>query len=253
MTDGLEDPDLDVEIELRTPVELADRLVILASVCRRAFLEMQTTDAPEDDAEGERFDLLAWLRTENLDAAVSPVERQLLTTRVGRLAADEAEAASWQAEGLAVLGWAAVMVTAVPPYDIPADPAAALALIPAPWDTTTAFRRSVHLRSEDDVARERERAELWHWRASTAELAPRLSRRDQDGLRDAVRDVAVEALLAGLILDIRDDDFAVGGRPYRDLPSDTVETLGEIAFQRHRALNWLCGLGDDWDKVPTDL
>ena len=251
--DELTDEDLEVEINLRSPREVAARLIVLGAVCRRAFLEAQPLAEPGEDPEAERFDLAAWLRTEDLDGVVTPGEARLLHTRVGRLAADEADAASWQTEALVALGWSLRMVDTLPAYDEVADPSPILQALPAPWDATRPFLAQARLRGEDEIAVERERAELWHWRAQTAEQLRVATPGDRRTLRAAVRDVAAEAHNAGLLDAPASGDFPARGRAYGDLDADTLADLGAVAFERYRALNWLCGFGVTWDDVPTDV
>lgn len=250
--DGLDADDLEIEIELRSPPAVAERLVVLGAVCRRAVLELGSPEEIEEP-EAERFDLVAWLRGEGLDGAVSGEERRVLEARLGRLREEDTAEASWRAEALIALAWGAGLVAAVPPYDEPADPHAALTLIPAPWDKTGPFRSGLRLRSEEAVAAELERAELWHWRVRTAVRTLRGDPRQRAELDGAVREVAGAAALAGFVPRLVDGDFPVRGRPVRALDLDGIEPVGEIAYQRHYALSWLCGRGDDWDDVPTDL
>ena len=47
-------------------------------------------------------------------------------------------------------------------------------------------------------------------------------------------------------------DFPAYGEVYRQLTEEQQDEAHQIAWQRHRALNWLCGLGKTWDAVPTD-
>ena len=41
---------------------------------------------------------------------------------------------------------------------------------------------------------------------------------------------------------------------YRDLTDEEWSSIRSIAFERHFALNWLCGYAPDnrWDETPTD-
>jgi len=249
--DELDPDDLELEIELRSPRDVADRLIVLGAICRRAGLE-EGSPAEIEEPGAERFDLVAWLRAEGLDGAVSGEERRLLETRLGRLREEETAEASWRAEALVALAWAAGLIAAVPAYDGPADPQVALTLIPAPWDKIGVFRSGLRLRSEEDVAAELERAELWHWRVQTAELALQAEPRQRVELDRAVREVAEAATLAGVVPRLLDGDFPVQGRSFRALDEAGLESVGEIAYQRHYALNWLCGHGTNWDDVPTD-
>lgn len=247
-----DDPSSDdfLEIVLRAPREAAERALILSAVCRRAFLEERPEEVVDDDPEAERFDLVAWLRAEGLAAVATDDERRLLNARVGRLPADAAAAASWRTEALVALGWALDLLPEMPPYDAAADPAAVLSAIPAPWSPTTVWRRDAPLRSEATIAAERERAELWHWRAETAALVDIADDAERATLATAVREVAAEARNGGILPHLRHDDFPARGGPYRLLDAEAIAELGVVAAERVRALNWLCGFGAGWDDVP---
>ena len=249
--DDLDPDDLELEIELRSPRDVADRLIVLGAVCRRAVLELGSAEEIEEP-ETERFDLLAWLRAEGLAGAISAEERRVLETRVGDAREEDTAEASWRAEALVALAWAGGLVAAIGPYDEPADPQAALALIPSPWDKTGAFRAALRLRSEEEIAAELERAELWHWRVRTAVRARHGDAAERAELDEIVREVAGAATHAGFLPRLIDGDFPIRGRPYRVLDEDGVEAVGEIAYQRHYALSWVCGNGEGWDDVPTD-
>lgn len=246
-------PDDELEITTRAPALVASRAIVVAAACRRTHLELAPLDLGSDDPEGERFDLAAWVVEEGLDPVLTPAEQRLFKTRVGRLPRAEVLAASWQAEGLAALAWAIGILDDPPPLDAPADPAGVLTLLPSPWASTRALRTTATLRPEADLARERERAELWHWRAEIAQAAAPTSPKDERDRRSLVREVAEEAHAAGFIASPAGHDFPVAGRPYRDLSPDALDTLTIIAAERLRALNWLCGFGPDWDNVPLDV
>ena len=250
--DDLTVEDLEVEIDLRPAREVAERLLVLGAVCRRAFLEAEPEDVA-DDLDAERFDLAAWLRSEGLEDAATPSERRFLATRVGRLDPEQAAAASWQTEAMVPLGWALGLIEAMPPYDRVADPTPLLATVPAPWDATAPFRQAAALRDEAAIVAERERAELWFWRAETAELLVRAAGRERTDLLAAVRDVAHDAVDAGVLPALAGDDFPAWDRPYRDLDSAALDEVGAVATERLRALNWLCGFGASWDDVPTEV
>ena len=247
------DDDLTVEIDLRSPKEVAVRLVVLGAICRRAFLEAQPSPGPEDDPEAERFDLAAWLRTEGLAGALTPNEARLLQTRVGRLPAEDAVAASWQTEALVALAWAVGLVDPMPPFDAVAEPSPILTALPAPWDSPKDFLAQARLRGEDEIAAERERAELWHWRSDVAEQLRLASGADRRTLIAAVHEVARDALGARVLTSLAAGDFPALGGPYQALDDPTRLDLGTIALERYRALNWLCGFGATWDDVPIDL
>lgn len=248
-----DDLDDELEITLRPPSAVAARAIVVAAVCRRAHLELAPTEQGSDDPEGDRFDLAAWLSEQGLDPALTRNEARLVKTRLGKVSRDEAVAAGWQVEGLIVLAWAMRLIEEAPAYDEAVDPSMVLSRVPAPWDATQAFRTASLLRPELEIARERERAELWHWRGGTDTLVTGATADDVKQLRRAVREVAEEGHAAGLLAAPARNDFPVQGRPYGSLDTEARETLASVAAERLRALNWLCGFGRDWDHVPLDV
>ena len=261
MADGTSEPnddfddDGDVDINLRPPAEVAARVIVLASVCRLAFslARRDPHQALSSDLAAEAYDLHAWLRLEGLDDAIVPSERRVLEPSAASLAAPDLQAATWRTEALAALGWALGLLPELPSVALPVDPAPLFAAIPDAYDATAAFRRRGALRDETRIAIERERAELWHWRADVELLQTDATGRERSDLAQLVRDVAIEAAAGGLLPQPVGDDFNVDGRAFRALTNDEREQIGAIAEQRHHAFNWLCGFGDDWDGVPLDL
>ena len=71
-------------------------------------------------------------------------------------------------------------------------------------------------------------------------------------LDSATRLAAARAYDEGSIPAPIDGDFPAFGKAYRALDAEHAGELGSAAVERHHALNWLCGRGADWDKVPTD-
>ena len=107
--------------------------------------------------------------------------------------------------------------------------------------------------SESDAVRQRELAEIWHWRATTELLrrdAPAADRRAYDA---AIEEVAAEARVAGFVPALRDGDFLVRGRSIKQTADTDVNDLAAVSGQRLRALNWVCGFGRSWDDVPLDV
>lgn len=244
--------DDEIEIELRSAPEAAARLLLVASLCRRAFIEASPRAAPDSDAAAEAFDLARWLADEGLLDSATLVEHRLLAAPTGSWTPAETAEVSWQGEALLALGWALGMVEPLPPADAPADAGPLLSQILEPWASTAAFRRDATLRAEIEIAHERERAELWHWRGEAAALLAAAPQRERREIEAAIRDVAAEAKGAGLLDTVIDDDFAVHGRPYAALTPDVADELGILAFERLRALDWLCGLSPSWDPIPSD-
>ena len=241
-------PDDELDIETRAARDVAARAIVLATVLRRISL-----DGPGNsgDTAEEAFDLREWLRDQQLLADLVPRELALLERPVDSLPESEVGSCTWQAAALAVLAWALHIID-LPPVDSGHDVPAALAAIPTPWDATSGFIAAARLRPDDEIIAERERAEIWLWRATAEAL-----RRDAPGVVDelaaTIAEVVAEAAAAGLIQDTADGDFALGGLPVHDVTPEALDALQMIAAERLRALNWICGFGNSWDDVPLDV
>ena len=238
-----------LEITLRSAAEVAGRLIALAAVVRRCALELD----PVGDAEGDRFDLAAWLREEHLAGLLTADEQRLIGTRVGGLAPEVAEDGSWRIEAVAALAWAGGIIDMLPPFDQGAQPGPLLDTLPESWDKTALFRARVVLRGEDEIAAAREMAELWHWRGQIEEDIADADDGAVRQLRDVIREVASDAARAGLFERPLGGDFVAGKRLFRDLSPEERQLMTEIAGERLHALNWLCGFGATWDDTPLDI
>jgi hypothetical protein len=177
-------------------------------------------------------------------AALTTVVREALA----RLPEGESDPAvldaAWQAEGLGMLLWTLRRLE-LPPYDLAFDHDRLLA---------TALDGAT-LRPAEEIEHERQTARLWLWRARTSslqagggvELPERWQSFDQ-----LIAATAMRAHEQGLLpLPLR-GDFPAFGKVYRELSPEEHAEAESIAWERHRALNWLCGLGRSWDDVPTD-
>jgi hypothetical protein len=125
-------------------------------------------------------------------------------------------------------------------------------LLPSPWDKTRPFRENAELLPEELIAVERERAELWYWRAEVETGRAAAKGRQLAELNAAISEVAAEAAAAGFFAAPIDNDFPVGGRSYRSISPAQIETLAAVGAERLRALNWLCGLARSWD-APVSI
>ena len=257
------DDDLELELRLRAPRVVGERMLVLAAVCRRGFLEQApdeaagNPDADDDhdleDAESERFDLVAWLREERLDGAATARERSLLHARIGRLSPEAIAAATWEAEALLALAWCTSQLAEQLRYDEPAPIHHLLDRLPAAWDATRPFLAKLALRPEAEIARERERAELWYWRAGVEAVYRQAAEDERRELRGLIREVAAEAANGGLLSLASGGDFGAAGTPVSRLAGPALDDLTAIAHARLKALNWVCGFGATWDDAPTDL
>jgi hypothetical protein len=241
----------EIDVELRTPAEVRARILVLSAILRRLALE----NAPSDDAGdrlGDAFDEREWLRDQGLAGELTIREAALLSSPPGTLTPDAVAEGSWQGEALVALAWA-IGALEMPPVDAPSDPRPVLDVVPRPWDAIQDWIGDLALVSEQDAVREREVAEIWHWRATTEWLRREASEAERGDYEAAIRDVAAEALTARLVPALRDGDLEARHRSVTDLSEVEVDELIALTGQRLRALNWLCGFGRSWDDVPFDV
>jgi hypothetical protein len=241
----------EIEINLRQPREVAKRIIVLGTVLRRLALEHADRDS-EGDAAEEAFDLRAWLSEQELDAALTLRESDLLAAPVGTLDPGAVAETSWQGEGLAAIAWAAGITGRLGPADS-ADVADLLQTLPMPWDETASFVARANLAPETDIAHAREAMDLCHWRISAEALRRVASAADRREYDMAIRETAAEAAAAGLITATPEGDFAIAGQDVSSLSSDEIDRIIAVSGERLRALNWLCGFGASWDDVPLDI
>jgi hypothetical protein len=246
--------DQEIEISLRSAGEVGARLVVLATLCRRLFLEDPAAeDVLGEDREAERWDLAAWLKEYGLDAYLTSEERELLDRPAGSLSEEDLASETWLSEALVALAWSASLLDVLPPPVEPSDPGPVLARIPAPWDDVRPFLKSITLRSEEEIAMERERAEIWAWRAGIEAERRAAKGRAARELQETIAEVVREAAASGLLPSSGLADFPVDGLPLSALSEERWEQIAVIATARLHALNWLCGFGERWDDVPLDI
>jgi hypothetical protein len=152
--------------------------------------------------------------------------------------------AVWAGEGLGMLVWA-LELAQLPPYDRPFEAGQLL----------EASVADAVLRPDEEIERARETARLWHWRARSAELQASgevALPGHWQSFDQLVGATAMRGFEHGLLPRPLRGDFPAFGAVYRELSEDQKAEAHQIAWQRHRALNWLCGLGKSWDAVPTD-
>lgn len=241
----------EIDVELRSPVEVRTRVLILAAVLRRLALE-NLSIGERGDLSAEAFDEREWLREQDLACEITPGEAALLGSPLGSIPPEVVSEATWQGEALVALGWA-VGALAMPLVGTLFDPSPIIEVVPRPWDPTQRWLRDPTVVSELEAVREREVAEIWYWRLTTEVLRRTATATDNRDYQQAIRDVAAEALAAGLVPTLCARDLLVHGRSVKDLSQNDVDELIAVTGQRLRALNWLCGFGNSWDDVPLDI
>lgn len=233
--------DDELDIQPWPVLELVGRAVALTSVAKRGMLEVDE----EDDVfsqETDRFELSTWARTE-LSNWITDAELAVINAPIGSLTEEQLLFTEEALYGGGAVAWAlrSVTVDKLPIPDDEAFNAAVMEWAPTPWDMVRRLQKRVRLRSDEDLATERERMELWWWRAN------------DDIPADDLAEVVAEVAEAGLI-NVVDGDFATdGGVAFRALAEEERDDIAWIAEQRLRALNWVCGFGDSWESAPLVL
>jgi hypothetical protein len=237
-----------IDIEPWSASEIAGHLIAQVTLGRRGLIESdQESDVFE--RETDRFELEAWSRLE-LTPWLREHQFAILDSPLGLLSAEQVEMAN---DGLVIgstLGWAMYLVKSdsLPLQSDGAPEMQMLEWAPTPWTPVRNMVKSLKVRTEEDLATERERWELVHWR-SLLFTDPDTADEDQASLVETVAELRELGTIA-----IASNDFAIdNGEPFSNLTPDALFELQHTAEVRLRALNWVCGFGEHPDTAPLDL
>jgi hypothetical protein len=244
MTDERQTEDIDDSIEIQPwpVIELIGRGVTLATVARRGMLEV---DDERDvfDLETDRFDLSTWVRTE-LQNWITDDELRILNTSIGELPEDDLAHCDDSLVAATAIAWA-VRAVDTPRLPFPEGDELneqTLAWAPQPWEKVRSRQARARLRSDEELAAERERWEVWYWRATEGD-------EDSAALAGVIDEVRASSLIPTTDGDLDTDD----GIPYTRLDEDQQDDIAWVSGLRLRALNWVCGFGESWDAAPLYL
>jgi len=195
------------------------------------------------------------LKAAGLWADVEENEKTFLQARIDEVSPQERIDASWLAESIACLLWALQIVPELPSYDEEASHELVKML---PATSIRDLAKQAHLRSKMEIEKQRDIAELWHWRSRTRKLQQegRLHGQLYGGrtIEQIIELSASEGAKNGDLPQPIGSDFPALGKPYRELSAKEFAMLTSIAQERHKAFNWLCGLSPTgrWADTPTD-
>lgn len=231
-----------IDIQPWPVIELIGRGVTLATIARRGILEV---DDQRDvfDLETDRFDLVTWTRTE-LQNWVTDAELTLLNMPIGEMSDDDLSSCDDALVSASAIAWAlrALEGDRLPLPEHETLDGQTLSWAPEPWDKVRPLQSRARLRSDEDLAAERERWELWFWRATEAMDEP-------EGLSEVV-----EELLDTKLIPVVDGDLATDDEvPFNRLSEEEQDDVAWLAELRLRALNWVCGFGETWESAPLYL
>jgi hypothetical protein len=236
-----------INIEPWPVSELAGHLISQVTLGRRALIEMDL-DGDAFERETDRFELESWARLE-LTAWLTPQELDWLEADVGGLG-EQPLATCEQALLIAsTIGWALRLTGAnsIPALTDGADELAVLAWAPTPWTQVRTVLKSLRVRSEEELATQRERWEVLQWR-TTLFTDPAMEEDDAIAWTEAIPEIEESGLWP-----IVDSDISLDGVAVRALSVEVLEDLRNEAETRLRTLNWVCGYGDRPASAPLEL
>lgn len=235
---------------------VAARLIILSELCNHMFAGLD--DTAEDDLMEAHLARLKDLKSNGLWEYATTREKSLF--EIVNLGSDFAAEAYFCVNAQGVLAWCLNLIGGMPPFDVPlADPDAPysdalLDALPLPNEFSV---KNWTLRPSEEIEDARVDAELWHWRSRTLEIQRSepitKNKRNWDSYQDRAREVALLCASEGRFVPIG-DDFPALGQPFHALSDDEFARTKLIAYERHKALNWVNGMApsDDYDQTPTD-
>lgn len=245
---------------LPTAKQITARLILLFEIYKHCSIYL---DSPaQEEAEAMHRELLANLHDHGLWEYATSEEIKLLESNPLTINSQSGQDAFFSMNAQAVFAWCLGMIDGLPPYDT------AISDQDAPYSDEffdhvpfpkhfELVASNFKLRSSGQIERARTEAELWHWRSRTLEFqrsepVAKSSTRSKV-FQERVREAAKSCASDGLFVPI-DGDFPAFGKPYFLLDDAEWRKIRIITEQRHKALNWVCGLAPDnnYDETPTD-
>lgn len=186
-------------------------------------------------------DLGRWIDTEGLRPYLTESELALLAAPLGHWTVELVDGVGWRMEPLGVLVWALGLNKSMPPYDrrCSHDELLMRLRLGKPLQPQ---REAAKLLPEAQLQSALQAAQLWEWRAHTAEILHNPAQIPATvDLEAFVTQQARTARQQGLIPEPIDGDFPALGRAYRTLSETQRVLLAAIAKERTETLRWLCG------------
>jgi hypothetical protein len=260
------------ELEVnRTPPD-ASTVMKRVIVLKHIFVKALATPPPEYLAQcKERWSAAEWndfvegirsqntqqverLRRSGLWNAMDQEERNFMAAGPPEVTQQALVDASWRVESLVCLLWALGYVSELLPYDQQGDPKLTNNL---PLESVEVLIKKATLRPLTLIEKQRDLAELWHWRSRTRQLqeSGHDSKLPRNMTMENVLQLAsARAAADGVIPAPIKNDFPAFGKAYRDLTDQEYSQATSIAQERHHAFNWLCGFapGNRWEETSTD-
>jgi hypothetical protein len=207
-----------------------------------------------DKEQSKNEELVQRLKKNGLWNEMDRAEHNFMKAVSSEVTQQERVDASWSVESIVCLLWTLSYISELPRYDQQADPKLTNSL---PAEVAQVLIKKASLRSHGLIEKERDVAELWHWRSRTRQLQEsghKFTFPDEMTIEKVIRMAAEKAASDGVIPAPIEEDFPVFGKAYRNLTRKEYSEATSIPMERHRAFNWLCGFapGNRWSETPTD-
>jgi hypothetical protein len=207
-----------------------------------------------DDVQNRDAQQIENLRQIGLWDAMEDEEHTFMQARPTELTQQMLLDAHWLVESIVCLLWALGYITELSAYDQHVDPELTNKL---PTKPIKFLLQDATLRTRESIEKQRDLAELWHWRSRTRHLqeSGKAFRLTKGMTIDKILQItSSKAAMDGVIASPIGEDFPAFRKAYRDLNDEEYSLATSIAMERHRAFNWLCGFApsNHWAETPTD-
>ncbi len=239
---------------------IAYRALCLGALISRGEIEHKLYKIDDDDdrsseieeLKNQAAELSAWLEREHLTDYQSQQECELFEKKPGSWKRQAMINAGWRTESLGTLLWVLSYLEEIPSYDTEFKVNPVLDELGVLM-SSRCFIQCTLIRPTREIRHQREVSELWHWRSRTSRLMQQSAKSSQSvRVNGTIQEAAQHAYLGQNIPRPIQGDFPAFGKPYSALSPSEFAKATSIAFERHYALNWVCGYSDDWDRTPTD-
>ena len=245
---------------LPTAKEITARLILLSQI--QAHCTTYLDSPTQEEADVIHRALLANLHDHGLWEYATTEEIKLLKSNPLAIDFECAQSTFFSMNAQAVFAWCLGMIDGLPPYDTAISDQDAsysgefIDHLPNP-EHFELVASNFNRRSNGEIERARTDAESWHWRSRTLEYQRSKpiakSSTKSKVFQERVREASQSCVSDGMFVAI-DDDFPAFGKPYFLLDDAEWRKIRVITEQRHKALNWVCGLApeNNYDETPTD-
>ncbi|HSQ57677.1 MAG TPA: DUF4272 domain-containing protein, partial [Gemmata sp.] len=188
-------------MKVQSAEAIASRALCVWMLCIRANLEAQAMGDAKATARHENLlkKYLAWAEQNGIAAHYSADERDVIHREFGKIPVEEIHALGMRLQALGALLWA-IRRMELPPYHETIPAALVQPLMPGGGDPVKEFLRTAQARPEDELSRERRRAEFWNWRCRCDQMR-RMGMKPPKGqtYKKTIADAADSAHKDGLI------------------------------------------------------